>query len=75
MICFFFVRRGDMLRVEVRQGLAEMGTRLQEERWVPAGLPIEIRDADAPPPRKRVWQRAAAAMRKMLRSMSVAYSL
>jgi hypothetical protein len=103
MICFFFVRRGDMLRVEVRadertqefalvikegsgrqhrddfadvkslqQGLAQMSTHLQKDRWMPAGLPIEIREAAAPPQRKRLWQRAAAVMRKLLGSTSVA---
>jgi hypothetical protein len=104
MICFLFVRRGDMLRVEVgaderthefalvvkegsgrqrrdefadvealQQGLAQMSTRLQQERWVPAGLPIEIREAAAPEQRKGLWQRAGAVLRKILQSISVAY--
>ena len=103
MICFLFVRRGEMLRVEVRadegrhefalvvkggsgregrddfadaeslrQGLAQMSTRLREERWVPAGLPIEIRAPAAPPRRRRLWQRVAAVLRKTLRSTPLA---
>lgn len=96
MLCFFFVRRGDMLRVEVRadretrefalvvkegngrqrhedfadadslqQGLTRMSTRLHEERWRPAGLPIEIRQAPVSLHRQGLWQRAAGALRKI----------
>ena len=96
MICHFFVRRGDMLRVEVRadegahafvlvvkegngrqrceefadaeslrQGLARLRVRLDDEQWVPAGLPIEVPDVAADRRRKTIWHRASAVVRKL----------